>query len=240
MKRTLLAILSSAILATPAFALVGGPFDNNLFYGNDISGTYQAVLTGKNISGIMLFGTTPNSSNPAAGESQMGTYGNGGRGIIFVEGYMVVANVSAVANVMDRQISVAIDGSRNLQDFHYNASRYVYVGNPPTEVYVEQRAVLEGAITVAGMLNAKFSRTFPSLEFRGKGDLTVELGTPSNVAFDNGFPYYTGGQETYSVHWNGIRTGNSSPLVVGTLPEYQIGFYYTDPVIVQPTASPTP
>src|SRR5262245_57971577 len=60
----------SALFATPAFAVVGGPFDNGgyslLFEAN---GVYQAVLTYKNGSGFAYF-TPDNSLSPELTNSQ--------------------------------------------------------------------------------------------------------------------------------------------------------------------------
>ncbi len=99
-------------MASPAFAIVGGPWDNNMFYGRSIDGTYQGVITGKNFSGVMLFGLA-STSNPNAGTAidNIGIYGNDGRVVAFTEGVMVIGQVAATADVPSRAISGVFDAS---------------------------------------------------------------------------------------------------------------------------------
>ncbi len=136
MKKLVLALLPALVLTSPAFAWVGGPFDNGVPGGQTTAsnGTWQGVITGKNVSGIMIFGTsalsngsgntTTQSSNfnifsgsisnttTTNSGSGLGTSGGEGRAAIFANGVLIIAQSSAVIDLPARQISGIFDGSR--------------------------------------------------------------------------------------------------------------------------------
>ncbi len=57
MKKTAPIILISLLISqAPSHALYGGPFDDGLVPGQNPDGTYSAVFTGKNLTGLATFG----------------------------------------------------------------------------------------------------------------------------------------------------------------------------------------
>lgn len=140
MKRFALALLPLLAFSSPAFALVGGPFDQNTFGGNSNppSGTYQGILSGDDIAGVMIFGTSSTSasavtqtnissstvSNGVTGQSSLSTTqqtasglqtsGNEGRVAIFdaKDGVVVIGEMSAVIDIAGRSISGVMEGSQ--------------------------------------------------------------------------------------------------------------------------------
>ncbi len=233
MKRTLLAIFSSVILATPAFALVGGPFDNNIFFGNNMASTYQGVITGKNVSGIMVFGTASGSATGQGSASEMGTFGSAGRGLVFINGNMVACDVTAVGDFGGRKLSIALSGSVGFGATDTAQVTKVITNSTTTEkedtntgiITRETKDVdttvittytLEGASQISGMIDARFTRTFPNIEYSGKGELVVIRSTRL-VQFGNNAPTVANDTEEIDVRVNGVRTANSSPTILGTL-----------------------
>gem|GEM_PF-3058044 len=215
MKRLLLALASSFILATQASAIVGGPFDNNTFFGTDSTGTYQGVVTGPGISGIMIFGTSGISTFDANTESIVGTYGNAGRALLFVRGMLVPADVASVADIASRQLTLTLTGSVG-----HGTTDIERVGAPPTGVTY----ILEGASQLSGFLQARFTRTFPQLQFSGTGTINMISTTDLTPIYDDNdvlVGYNIGAEEDeFDVTYYGVRTSYQIPDIVGTLPWY--------------------
>jgi hypothetical protein len=249
MKRFALSLFTSSILASSAFAWVGGPFDNNTFYGRDINGTFQGVISGKNVSGIMVFGTTSGSTAGSGSASDVGVYGNGGRALIFANGSMLMGYVNSVADIPGRKLSLAIDGSRGhgttavAQDVKVTNARATVETTKETETKTETttttdtttetvdtvtpiitttRYFLEGATQVRGILDARFTSTFPNLIFNGGGDLEILSFTGlEQERDDDGNPYGAPWIVSYGgpvkVRVSGIRTSTNNPTIVGEL-----------------------
>jgi len=215
MKRFLLALASSFVIVTQASAIVGGPFDNNSFFGTDSTGTYQGVVTGSGISGIMVFGTSGISSVDVNTRSMMGTYGNAGRALFFVRGTLVSADVASVADMADRHLTLALTGSVS-----YGTTDVERIGDPGFGVSY----TLEGVSQLSGYLEARFTQTFPQLRFSGSGtidmvtttDLTPVYDDNNNVVSYEIHPEYN----EFNVNYYGVRTSYQTPAIVGTLPWY--------------------
>src|SRR3982751_6497014 len=57
MKKIAPFILASLLISqSPSHGIVGGPFDNNQVPGGGPDGTYSAVMTGENLTGMATFG----------------------------------------------------------------------------------------------------------------------------------------------------------------------------------------
>ena len=140
MKRLLFPVLSTVLFTSPAFAIMGGPWDagvpGNATKANPSSaaGTYQGTIKGKNISGIVMFGTGPTSavsntsttsanynwftgaftqSTTASLASGLGTSDSEGRCFVFVNGYSVYGQMSTVIDMMGRSITGVLEGSKS-------------------------------------------------------------------------------------------------------------------------------
>ncbi len=240
MKRSLLALLSTALLASPAFAIVGGPFDNNVFYGAESSGTYQGVLTGKNISGVAIFGTSSTSSANGSGvPSSLGVFGSGGRALIFVEGEAVTADVNSTADFKNRRITSAFEGSVGLATVAWPPQRQRETDGSTTVT----TWILEGALEINGMISSKIVRTFPSLEFAGKDRLRIRGIWPVlRPTFGGGIPTYRieDVDEERPVRFTGVRTSTQSPVITTTLTQVSPVLRAEREVIPPPTPTPTP
>lgn len=216
MKRFTLALLSTLALAAPSFGWVGGPFSNNVFTGSNGNGTYQGVITGKNVSGIMLFGTAGTSDVANGSYSQLsGLYGNGGRALIFTPNGSVLCNVLSTVDLQARRLTSMVNGSADM-------------GTTDTK----NGFTLRGAMLVSSILDSKFTRLFPQVEFSGKGEMEIAYATRM----------VSSGSNNASVVWDsyrsqarvsGVRTSILSPYVSGNLTNYY-------PTITAPAASATP
>ncbi len=253
MKRIALSLISSSLLASSAFAWVGGPFDNNMFFGRETNGTYQGVISGKNLSGVMIFGTTDSSSSGKGSyDTNIGVFGNTGRAIIFVpkedttsnQGStgMVVAQVSAVSNFPSRKLAGTIDGSQlidqqsvvipKIVSWSYTTPEWtdgdgtVHPPIPGHITYEDLSFTYDNVVQISGSFDAKFVRTFPSLEFSGSGKLQVtqsdgwdsmggnDIDTPLSV-------WVKTKTTDVDVRVSGVRTSTSNPYILGELPTYR-------------------
>lgn len=111
MKRIALSLLAVLALGAPAKAIVGGPWDNNLFYSPTLKGTFQGTLTAKNMSAIMIFTIGENSSSE--GDSSAVLFPNAGRMVTFYEGATTISRVEAVPDGDTRKIAAVISLGSN-------------------------------------------------------------------------------------------------------------------------------
>jgi hypothetical protein len=95
MKQIISLLLACAFVQNQYFALSGGPFENNQGNGATADGSYSAVLSGKNMVGMMQFGVS--ASSPSTG-----------RFVVFVEGFLASGVASGVADVSSKTIAGAI------------------------------------------------------------------------------------------------------------------------------------
>lgn len=101
-------VLASLILQAPAFALVGGPFDNGQAPGATASGTYSGVITGKNLVGIVQFGVSDSTlQNATTGATATPV----GRFSVFHEGYLATGTCDAIADTSSQRIAGTLDGT---------------------------------------------------------------------------------------------------------------------------------
>ena len=194
MKRIALAVLPAFLLYTsPAHAWVGGPWSNNVPGGESWAGsTFQGVISGKNISGIMIFGVAPTSSANAtttAGatttstrvtqvnlgtlpsqEGGMWSTGSEGRAMIFVQGSLVVCQMNAVVDLPGKTLSGTVDGSR------VRSQQTLVKTMPSTTVNGGQSTtqfVFTDVLTIAGTFDSRITETFPNMIFSGNGTVSV-------------------------------------------------------------------
>jgi hypothetical protein len=201
MKR--LTSLLPALLLTfsHAHAWVGGPWDNNNFEGSSASvGTYQGVISGNGITGIFMFGSSSTSNASASSTTTsrfnifsgvssttttastaggLGTTGNEGRAAIFVDGYLIIGQMSATADVAGRSVSGVFEGSRTRSIQTITDTFVTYSSsNSSTGASSVNNAVnnfiLTDVETVSGQFNAKMDHTFPNITFSGKGTLKIK------------------------------------------------------------------
>jgi len=261
MKRLALAILPALILYTsPAQAWWGGPWSNNSPTNSTGAGTFQGVLTGPNVTGVMIFGYSSTSSSSAATQTTtqsfnfftgssttstsvtsntgMGTTGSEGRAAIFVDGFVVVADLSAIVNLPGKTISGIIEGSQvrsvsSMTDNEVANSTTTAATNTSTVNYTTTHYQFTDVENVTGDFNATLDQTSPDVTFAGTGTLTVkhpndgmgvvpvtipiaDQGTVSANSVDSG-GYFT----TFVVNFddpvqipivvNGVKTSDSAP-----------------------------
>ena len=199
MKRLTLAVLSALVLASPAFAIVGGPWDGNV-PGNptpvnpsNANGTFQGTISGKNIIGIMRVGTS--SAGTAAVPGVTITTGTGaarttvttagtatGSATIFIEGSTAIANVDAVIDLSGRKLSAVMDGAstRAPQIAVTNPTfTLVLTGTDKNGLPTLQTVTAPGSwvvtdnVSFSGAFDANLSKNWSANTFSGKGFVSV-------------------------------------------------------------------
>lgn len=183
MKKTLaLAATLLTLAATSAFALVGGPWDSNI-YGNpnkvdpsNYDGTYQGTVKGKNLSGLFAFGTSTAGTSGESGYSETVVSGTGnnrteitytypgtvqGYAVVYLEGKVAYAYLSVVQDLGSRKLSGVMQGAGA------PASGSIVVSNGTTSWTVVD------AVTFTGTWDAKLSKSWALNSFTGKGSLQV-------------------------------------------------------------------
>lgn len=189
----LTAFLSSNL---SAFALSGGPFGNGQPTGANANGTYSAVISGKNLTGMVQFGVS-------------GSAESNGRFMVFHEGIVSYGTATGLADLASKQISAGLLGVSQLPGETTGAS-----ANPvTTSQTITVRASAEGAF------EAKM-RGFPAqIVFNGKGQLSSAANRGSSstqTTTVNGVTTTTtfASREQTSFRVRGSRTSNSpySPI----------------------------
>ncbi len=114
MKRIALSLLAVLALGAPAKAIVGGPFDNNLFYSPTVDGTFQGTLSGKNISAVMVFSVGASAPISSTTGSTDARFPNVGKMVSFYRGGTALSYMDAVADGNSRNIAAVITGESEL------------------------------------------------------------------------------------------------------------------------------
>jgi len=177
MKRLILALLSVLAIATPAFAIVGGPWDGNV-PGNpnkvnpaNINGTYQGTIRGTNLVGITRFGTsaagTPAASGTAATTGTASSATIGGYAVAFVEGTIALAQIDVTTDLGARQISGIIEGG-STQGYVMTLSRPATTTTAIAYWDITQSAYFTGFFT------ANLSSSWSNNSYKGNGWLLMK------------------------------------------------------------------
>lgn len=151
MKQIISAAYLALVLMSPAnsFALSGGPFGNGTPDGVSADGSYNGVLSGKNLTGMVSFGISKNQET-------------NGRFSVFHKGILSYGTCSGVADVAARTIAGALMGVAALPGEATGAS-----AAPASTV---QTITVRGG--AEGMFDAKM-KGFPSqIIFEGTGKLS--------------------------------------------------------------------
>ena len=266
MKNFLLALASALIVATPAFAIVGGPWDGNI-PGNptpvnpsSANGTYQGTIKGTNIAGIMMFGTgatsgannttTFNETYNSTTSSWSGSYTNAspatglgssdseGRCLIFVNGYSVYGQMTAVIDMVGRQIAGVLEGSKQKQTETFSlkvVSSYTSSTAPviisgtlaapavaAKYTYQTTNYTFNDVMNVNGNFSAKLSKQISMPTFSGKGTIEVQqptakgynvvpVGDPMDAFFQTNVTVDMAEPVDYSVKISGVKTSTQAP-----------------------------
>ena len=253
MKKFALALLPAFILYTsPAYAWWGGPWSQNMPGNVSATGTFEGVMSGVNLTGVMIFGyaptsagftTTSTASTATTGNgtttastlsSLLGTSGNEGRTAIFVQGYVVVGDLSSTVDFSNRTITGVFQASkvRSVQMLTKTFTNGAITANATSTENFTFTDVEE----VAGDFNATFDQTFPDLTFVGSGSLQVTTpvepyGVTEMVVGasldSNATSADTGAvttkftpilqTQTYSITVNGVKTSNTAPNFDGSI-----------------------
>ena len=197
MKKFALALLSALVLASPAFAIVGGPWDGNI-PGNpnkvdpsNIAGTWQGVISGTNITGIMMFGTASSStisnvsttsstwdwwsgtwisSSSATTATGLGTSDSEGRCLVFADGYAVLGQMSAVADLQQSSLSGVIQGSTVKQVSEFSQSLTTQL-SATTALLQNNTYQYNNVLNIAGTFSAEIQR---GAYFKGTGAVQIQ------------------------------------------------------------------
>lgn len=155
--------LFAAVLALPvqsSFALVGGPWDFNDHQGNS-TGTYQAIITMKNGSGICRFTEGP--------EAQISVFNVSS---IFYKGVIYWGSCFAVVDKINKKVTGMTNGSAD--QFQNTVSTEVSTtGQGAAAQGTIQNQSGSGAAGVIGTCNTSWSgkvtSTAPIIEFKADG-----------------------------------------------------------------------
>lgn len=196
--RPLLPIVAVAALFAPSASQAwwGGPFGLGFPSADGLGdpfGTYQAVISGKNVSGIAIFGIAGTSdATTAAGIAVgLGSSGNDGRFALFVDGEVVIGGVSAVGQVSSKQIGAVLEGSKDLGQEIFDidlitttVENQVTITATTTDETLNvttnrstKTLTLNKFIHVAGDFLADLDLNISILSFEGDGSLVIEKPT---------------------------------------------------------------
>ena len=199
MKSIAIALLPALLLSTsPAQAWVGGPWDHNIAGGQtSASGTFQGVIKGQNVMGILVFGVSATSANAAVNSSSttvntgininisngggnnsvptvvggMGTTGNEGRVAVFADGRLVVGALSAVMDLDNRTINGVFDASRIVAV--ETISERDRASTTTTNTTASSSYTYTAVENVSGYFDGVLDHTFPDITFSASGEITI-------------------------------------------------------------------
>ena len=151
MKQIISAAFLALVLLSPAnsFALSGGPFGNGTPDGVSADGTYNGVLSGKNLTGMVSFGISKNQET-------------NGRFSVFHKGILSYGTCSGVADMAARTIAGALMGVAALPGETTGASA--------VPAATTQTITVRGG--AEGMFDAKMKDWRAQIVFEGKGQLS--------------------------------------------------------------------
>ncbi len=122
MKKLLpIASLLLTLISAPSSSQAwwGGPFGTGLATPDGAGapyGTWQVAISGKNTSGVAIFGTGATSTVDSDENGPLLSSGHEGMGVVFVEGEVVICDVSGIADPMAKMVAGVINGSKSLGD----------------------------------------------------------------------------------------------------------------------------
>ncbi|MCX6966472.1 MAG: hypothetical protein NTZ46_01610 [Verrucomicrobia bacterium] len=185
MKRLLSALLTALFFASPAFALVGGPWDANV-PGNpnpvnpsNADGAFQGTIKGQNLAGIIRFGTSTSAQIATPGFWTYTVTGTGtnqvitevytpgtsaGAASIFYGGGISLANVDATIDLGARQIAGVIDGA--------STRAAILMVTAPLKASPNHWTVTNN-ISFSGEFTAKLCKNLAQNSFSGTGTLSI-------------------------------------------------------------------
>lgn len=149
MKKILSLLLACVFLQTQCWALVGGPFNNGIRPGEEPDGAYSAVLSGKNLIGMMQFGVSSSSES-------------NGRFVVFHEGIINYGVASGIADLPSRTVAASLMGVAALVGETTGSSASAAVAGQTITI----RASAEGVFTAA------MKGIPPQVIIQGKGTLS--------------------------------------------------------------------
>jgi len=148
-------VLASMLLQTPAaYALTGGPFDGGRSPGASAAGTYSAVITGRNLTGLTQFGVSDSSES-------------NGRFAVFHEGIMSYGVTNAIADAASQRIAGMFLGVALLPNGEGNANTGAEAQDGNSTQALRVRGSAEGAFTAE-------MKGFPvAITFEGEGQIST-------------------------------------------------------------------
>lgn len=148
-------VLASMLLQTPAaYALSGGPFDNGQTPGASAGGTYSAVITGRNLTGLTQFGVSGSSES-------------NGRFAVFHEGIMSYGVTSAIADPGSQRIAGMFLGIALLPNGEGGGS----AGSEAQDGNATQAIVVRGS--AEGAFTAEMKGFPVTITFEGEGEIST-------------------------------------------------------------------
>ena len=150
MKSIAIALLPALLLSTsPAQAWVGGPWDHNIAGGQtSASGTFQGVIKGQNVMGILVFGVS-----------------------VFADGRLVVGALSAVMDLDNRTINGVFDASRIVAV--ETISERDRASTTTTNTTASSSYTYTAVENVSGYFDGVLDHTFPDITFSASGEITI-------------------------------------------------------------------
>ena len=253
MKRTAFALLPAFLLyASPAYAWVGGPWDHNIAGGSSVyNGTFQGVVSGTNVTGIMIFGVGSTSSSSSSSASTtttnngstsstvsnalgLGSSGNEGRIALFLDGTLVIGQLSATMNTSSKTIAGVFESSRETTVTKIT-KKNTSVGTNTSSA--DTQFTFTGVETAAGSFSGILDKTYPDITFAASGKITVtkpnamnpvtetvisaDLSTDGSGSATDGSPstMYVVSTETvdYDITVTGVKTASTTPSFSSTI-----------------------
>ena len=266
MKRIAIALLPAFLLyASPAYAWTGGPWDHNIAGGQStLNGTFQGVISGTNITGIMIFGigstsssgsttgsttstasSTTTSTTTAAVASGLGSSGNEGRVALFIDGVLVIGQLSATMNTSAKTIAGVFESSRTLTVTTITkaglSQATTNAGTTGMATTADSTYTFTGVETASGAFTGNLDKTYPDITFSASGSVTVtspnertpvtetvvaaDLSLDGSVSADSGRPstmfIVVTQSQSYPITVSGVKTGSTSPTFSNSITTQQ-------------------
>ncbi len=201
MKRIILSlVLGCAALSTPAFAWVGGPYDNG-FHSDALerNSIYQAALSLPNGSGYCYFSpealTAPEIAVSNTIFDARGSIRN--RAVLYYKGVTYVGSAMGMVDGEARSIECEMNGSSELaiqsqaQNNQNNSINFAATNTAASSV-LGNVVASNRSFTFNGSFQAKIYQTAPSLRFRGDGEVVFLSPTSSDSLAGLAFSSYSG------------------------------------------------
>lgn len=164
-----------AISHSTGYGWVGGPWSNDSVDNSSGEGTYQGTIRGKNLSGVVIFGHSPDTETI-------------GRFSVFHEGLVYFGATSAIVNVPSRTIAGNLLGLLPLFQFTTDTTTFPGETEGASLTSSGNSVALTVRTAAEGAFEAEITDQKRSMQFEGSGSVTTfshgQVATSGELDFD--------------------------------------------------------